>query len=90
VAEKKSWEEFFDGHAPVYMDNVFTKDTVREVDFLIDELKLRKGSRILDIGCGTGRHAVELARHGFRITGVGISSGMLEEARKAAAGAGVR
>ena len=84
------WEEFFDGHAPVYMENVFTKNTIAEVDFLLDELKLPLQSRILDIGCGTGRHAVELARRGYQVTGVDISSGMLTEAQKAAKEAGVK
>jgi cyclopropane fatty-acyl-phospholipid synthase-like methyltransferase len=87
---KNEWEEFFDGHAPIYMDNIFTKNTLREVDFIIEELQLLKGSRILDIGCGTGRHAIELARRGYRVTGVDISSGMLAEAKKAALKAGVK
>ena len=83
------WQEFFDGHAPYYMNNSFTKDTVREADFLIEELGLPPRSRILDIGCGTGRHAIELAKRGYRVTGVDISSGMLSEAEKAAEKAGV-
>ena len=87
---KDAWETFFDGHAPVYMDNVFTKNTVPEVDFLLEELKLPSGSCILDMGCGTGRHAVELARRGYYVTGVDISSGMLAEADKAARKAGIR
>jgi cyclopropane fatty-acyl-phospholipid synthase-like methyltransferase len=81
---RNEWEEFFDGHAPVYMDNSFTKNTVAEVDFVLEELSLPPGSRILDVGCGTGRHAVELARRGYRVTGVDISAGMLAEAEKAA------
>jgi len=87
--KKNGWEAFFDGHAPQYMDNVFTKNTVQEVDFLLEELHLKQGGHILDMGCGTGRHAVELARRGFRMTGVDLSSGMLAEARKAADMAGV-
>jgi cyclopropane fatty-acyl-phospholipid synthase-like methyltransferase len=78
------WEEFFDGHAPVYMENSFTKNTAEEVAFVLEELGLPPGSRILDVGCGTGRHAVELARRGHQVTGVDISSGMLAEAEKAA------
>ena len=84
MTRRNEWEEFFDGHAPVYMDNSFTKNTVEEVEFVLEELRLPPGSRILDVGCGTGRHAVELARRGYQVTGVDISSGMLAEAEKAA------
>ncbi|KPL17502.1 MAG: cyclopropane-fatty-acyl-phospholipid synthase [candidate division Zixibacteria bacterium SM23_81] len=89
MVPKNEWEEFFDGHAPVYMQNPFTQNTLGEVDFILEELKLPKNSRILDMGCGTGRHAVELARRGYRVTGVDISSGMLAKAEKAARKAGV-
>jgi len=83
------WQEFFDGHAPVYDQNVFTANTVKEVDFLIEELAPAPGAAILDVGCGTGRHAVELARRGYRVTGVDLSEGMLARAREKAAEAGV-
>ena len=89
MRRRNEWEEFFDGHAPVYMENVFTKNTLAEVDFIIEELKLRQGCRILDMGCGTGRHSVELAKRGYSVTGVDISSGMLAEAKEAAGKAGV-
>ncbi len=84
MIKRNEWEEFFDGHAPVYMDNPFTKNTVEEIDFVLRELSLPEHGHILDMGCGTGRHAIELARRGYRVTGVDISSGMLAEAEKAA------
>ncbi|MGB2885735.1 MAG: class I SAM-dependent methyltransferase, partial [Dehalococcoidia bacterium] len=52
-------------------------------------LKVPQGSRVLDIGCGTGRHSVELAKRGYSVTGVDLSSGMLAQAREAAGKAGV-
>jgi len=87
--DKKSWEEFFDLEAPAYENNEFTKNTLREVDFVIEELGLEPGASVLDIGCGTGRHAIELAKRGYCVTGVDLSAGMLSEAKKKAKAAGV-
>jgi len=90
MQEKSGWEAFFDEHAPVYEENVFTKNTIPEVDFLLRELSLRAGDSILDVGCGTGRHSIELARRGYAVTGLDLSSEMLSTAANAAKAAGVR
>ena len=87
--EKGTWEEFFDAHAPIYDQNEFTKDTYREVDFLLDELRLRPGASILDVGCGTGRHSIELAKRGYVMTGIDLSAQMLGKAAETANAAGV-
>jgi len=89
MPSNNEWEEFFDQHAPRYMENIFTKNTAAEVEFIVSELAIPEKGRILDMGCGTGRHAVELARKGFRLTGVDLSAGMLKEAQQAALQAGV-
>lgn len=89
MTEKSNWEEFFDAHAPAYEDNVFTKNTIREVDFLLEELSLQPNSSILDVGCGTGRHSIELAKRGYIVTGLDLSSEMLSRAEDAAKSAGV-
>jgi cyclopropane fatty-acyl-phospholipid synthase-like methyltransferase len=88
--KSNDWRNFFDGHAPIYMQNVFTKNTKSEVAFLLKILKLPKGAKILDIGCGTGRHSIELAKRGYRITGIDQSTGMLAEAEEAAEKAKVK
>jgi SAM-dependent methyltransferase len=90
TTEKTTWERFFDAHAPVYMDNVFTKNTLREVDFLLEELSLKPSSSILDIGCGTGRHSVELAKRGYMVTGLDLSAEMLAQAEQGAKAVGVK
>ena len=89
MTENNSWQEYFNSHAPRYMQNPFTYGTLKEIDFLINELALPKGSRILDIGCGTGRHSIELAKYGYIVTGVDISSGMLTEAEATAKDEGI-
>jgi len=90
MTEKNTFEQFFDLHAPIYDENVFTKNTMREVDFLLEELKLPSGAAILDVGCGTGRHSIELAKRGYALTGVDFSEGMLAVAARSASAAGVR
>ena len=82
--DENEWITFFRHHAPGYMNNPFTGNTDREVEFILEELRVPADARILDLGCGTGRHAIELAKKGMRMTGVDISGEMLEEARKQA------
>jgi len=89
VVEANPWRDFFNAYAAHYMDEVFTRGTVGEVEFLIEELDLAQGARILDVGCGTARHALELANRGYRVTGIDISTGMLAEASRAAREQGV-
>jgi SAM-dependent methyltransferase len=64
-----------------YLRYSFTKGTVNEVDFLVEVLRLRPGQRVLDVGCGPGRHAHELARRGIDVHGVDISARFVELAR---------
>lgn len=89
MSSANQWETFYDRHAPHYDRGAFTHHTASEVEFLLDVLALPAGARILDVGCGTGRHAVELASRGYRVVGLDISSGMLLQAVAKARAAGV-
>ncbi len=83
------WREFFSSHAPYYDQNSFTQATLAEVDFFLTLFPIPAKARILDMGCGTGRHSIELARRGYKVTGVDLTPAMLEVARAKAATAGV-
>jgi SAM-dependent methyltransferase len=61
----------------------------REVDFMVEALSLPSGASVLDLCCGEGRHAVALARRGYRMTGLDLSAFHLRLARQAAKKAGV-
>lgn len=75
------WIDFFAGQAETYEENGFAKHTAAEVDFFLSIFPLSPGASILDVGCGTGRHARALAAKGFRVTGVDFSPAMLTKAR---------
>jgi SAM-dependent methyltransferase len=63
--------------------------TRNEVDFLVDQLGLTSGMTLLDVACGHGRHAIELARQGLSVTGIDRSEGFLALARAQADRQGV-
>jgi SAM-dependent methyltransferase len=64
-----------------YLRYSFTKGTRQEVDHVVAALGLEPGERVLDVGCGPGRHAYELARRGLIVHGVDISARFIELAR---------
>jgi SAM-dependent methyltransferase len=66
---------------PAYLRYSFTKGTVQEVDHVVAALGLEPGERVLDVGCGPGRHAHELARRGMVVHGVDIAARFVELAR---------
>lgn len=83
------YETLFEYFGRTYDKECYTQGTVGEVDFVERELGADRSKRILDIGCGTGRHAIELAKRGYRVTGFDLSEGQLRVAREKAAVAGV-
>jgi SAM-dependent methyltransferase len=64
-----------------YLRYAHTKGTVQEVEHLVQVLALVPGMRVLDVGCGPGRHAHELARRGIACHGIDISARFVELAR---------
>lgn len=84
------YESFFQGLSVEMWEAVTTPQmTLAEVDFFERALALQPGARILDIPCGGGRHAIELARRGYRMAALDISAEFLAIARSNAASAGI-
>ena len=69
---------------PAYLRYSFTKGTVQEIDHLVVALGLHPGMRVLDVGCGPGRHALELARRDIAVHGIDISQAFVDLASAAA------
>ncbi len=85
----KPWyEELFEDYGVQYDQEGFTQGTLGECDFIERELGHNKGLRILDVGCGTGRHSIELSRRGYSVVGVDLSESQLQRAREKAQQAG--
>ena len=87
---KQWYEELFKNYADSYDKESFTQGTIGEVDFIEQEIHFDKSKTILDIGCGTGRHAIELTKRGYTVTGVDLSDNQLKRAKQKASNAGVK
>ncbi|MDQ6883855.1 MAG: methyltransferase domain-containing protein [Candidatus Dormibacteraeota bacterium] len=74
------WRSWF---GPAYLslyDDYLAERTPIEVDQLEVLLKLRPPARIVDLACGQGRHGIELSRRGYEVTGVDLSTYLLDVA----------
>lgn len=67
-----------------YLDYDYTKGTKQEVDFIDGLMSHDHSLKILDVGCGPGRHSLELARRGFFPVGVDLSQRFLQIAKESA------
>lgn len=84
------WETYFDqAFLRIYEPLLPPAETRREVAGIQRLLGLPRGARLLDLGCGWGRHALPLAAAGYRVTGVDLSVTLLDRARREAESAGV-
>ena len=83
--ENKQWYvSLFEDYGQTYDSESFTQGTIGECDFIEHELDYNKSLKILDVGCGTGRHSIELTKRGYKITGIDLSESMLQKAREKA------
>jgi len=80
---QSNWQEnFFRGVALDAWRRVTTPEMTRgEADFLEKTVGARPGGQLLDIPCGNGRHAIELANRGHRVTGLDLSEEFIAEAQ---------
>ncbi|MEI6613846.1 MAG: class I SAM-dependent methyltransferase, partial [Chrysiogenales bacterium] len=77
---KQWYESLFENYGQKYDNEVFTRGTIGECNFIEKEINFNKQLKILDVGCGTGRHSLELARRGYHLTGIDLSDSMLKKA----------
>jgi SAM-dependent methyltransferase len=78
------YENLFANYALKYDQESFTSGTIGECNFLEKEINFNKNLKILDVGCGTGRHSLELAKRGYNVLGVDLSQSMLNRAKEKA------
>ena len=91
LKRKMNRPNFFAAGSPFLVHPLLTAvRTTQEIDFILETVTLPAGGRILDVGCGFGRHSVELAKRGFVVTGIDPSAAMISAARQRADEAGVR
>jgi len=88
---KKEWyREIFENYGEHYDRESYVHGTSGECDFIEKEIGGNRDTRVLDIGCGTGRHAIDLTGRGYRVTGIDLSRSMLDRAEEKAEERGLR
>jgi len=87
---KQWYESLFENYARKYDEEVYVHGTSGECDSIEQEINRDKSIKILDIGCGTGRHAIELAKRGYQVTGIDLSESQLKRAGEKAKEQGVK
>jgi 2-polyprenyl-3-methyl-5-hydroxy-6-metoxy-1,4-benzoquinol methylase len=81
---KQWYEKLFENYGQAYDSENFAQGTLGECDFIEREIDHNRSLMILDIGCGTGRHSIELAKRGYSVTGIDLSESLLARAREKA------
>lgn len=81
---KQWYEALYENYGKKYDQEIFVQGTLGECDFIEKEINSNKSLKILDIGCGTGRHTIELTKRGYIVLGVDLSDSQLKQARQKA------
>lgn len=91
VNTRPTWyENFFHGIVlELWRKAITPEETRADVDYLVHTLRLLAGASVLDVPCGSGRHAIELASRGMRMTGVDLAPEAIAAARARAVSAGL-
>ena len=77
---KQWYEQLFENYSKKYDEESFVQGTEGECDFIEQEISHNKSIKILDIGCGTGRHAIELSERGYSVKGLDLSQSQIDRA----------
>lgn len=81
MAEWFESEDFWTTYGPIMYDDNLWAEAPDVADYVCKIAGLKKGSKVLDAACGIGRISVELAERGLDVTGVDITSSVLEAAK---------
>jgi 2-polyprenyl-3-methyl-5-hydroxy-6-metoxy-1,4-benzoquinol methylase len=87
---KQWYEALFENYGKTYDKECFVQGTTGECDFIEQELSFDKSFKIIDVGCGTGRHSIELTKRGYNVTGIDLSDSQLAWAKEKAKQAGLK
>jgi 2-polyprenyl-3-methyl-5-hydroxy-6-metoxy-1,4-benzoquinol methylase len=69
---KQWYESLFENYGKKYDHETFSQGTIGECDFIEKEINFNKSQKIIDVGCGTGRHSIELTKRGYQVTGIDL------------------
>lgn len=84
------WRTFFTGSWLDVQRETWTEEETRaEVDFIQSQLRVAPPACLIDVPCGNGRHAIEIAARGYAVTAVDFTLPLLEDARRKAGERGV-
>lgn len=84
------WERFFSDDYLLTVPPPAAAQINKQVDFIEQSMGLTKGAMVLDVGCGLGLHAIELARRGYLVVGLDLSLAMITRAAETAQQQGLK